>query len=282
MIAIVVETRAVLLCLAAATGLWGQADAREVVRRAVAANERNWQAARSYPAWERVDSRRLDSAGRLKSEEVRTYHVTLSDGSPYRRLAARDDLPLSPLEEKKERDMLGKKLAERRSQSPAQKAQRLLAYEQRPQWQREVWRELPDAFDFRITGEEARNGHRVYAITATPRAGYQPRSSMAAVFPNVRGTLWINIEDYQLVKVEVQVVDDFWMGLFLVRLSKGSRAVFEQVLVNGDVWLPLRVSAAFTARVGLLKMVYREHEVTYGRDFDFQSVSKVALPAVAR
>ncbi len=37
------RTRTLLLLLVSATALLGQVDAREVVRRAVAADERNWR-----------------------------------------------------------------------------------------------------------------------------------------------------------------------------------------------------------------------------------------------
>jgi hypothetical protein len=98
--------RALLLGLASATALVANMDAREIVRRAVAADERNWKVARNYGFSERVDARRLDSQGQLKSKDVTIYDVTLLEGSPYRRLAGRDDRPLPPGDEKKEREKL--------------------------------------------------------------------------------------------------------------------------------------------------------------------------------
>ena len=71
-------------------------DAREIIRRAVAADERNWKVARNYGFSERVDARRLDSQGQLTSKEVKSYDVTLLEGLPYRRLAGRDRPPATP------------------------------------------------------------------------------------------------------------------------------------------------------------------------------------------
>lgn len=42
------QTRALLLILASATALNGQVDAREIIRRAVSAEARNWKVARNY------------------------------------------------------------------------------------------------------------------------------------------------------------------------------------------------------------------------------------------
>jgi hypothetical protein len=94
--------RALLLILASATALPAQTDAREIIRRAAAADESNWKVARNYAFSEREKLRYLDSEGRVKSQEISVDDVTLLDGSPYRRLVARNDLPLAPAEERKE------------------------------------------------------------------------------------------------------------------------------------------------------------------------------------
>jgi hypothetical protein len=46
--AIRVKMRALLLGLASATALLGQVDARQMIRRVVAADESNWRVARNY------------------------------------------------------------------------------------------------------------------------------------------------------------------------------------------------------------------------------------------
>src|SRR5688572_3682445 len=111
-VAIRVKIRALLLGLASATALLAEVDAREIVRRAVETDGRNWKVARNYGFSERVDARRLDAGGRLKSRDVKTYDVLLLEGSPYRRLAGRDDLPLPPGDEKKEQEKLARSTAE--------------------------------------------------------------------------------------------------------------------------------------------------------------------------
>ena len=276
------QTRALLLVLASAAALLGQADAREVIRRAVAADERNWQVARNYTFSERVNLRYLDSQGKVKSQEVSINDVMLLDGSPYRRLVARDDRPLPSGEEKKEREKLARSVAERRDETPMQRALRLAEYGRRPEWQREAWRELPEAFDFRLLAEEVWDGHRLYAIEATPRQGYQPRSRTAKVLTHLRGKLWVDKQDYHLVKAEGEVVDTISVGLFLVRVAKGSRATLEQTCVNDEVWLPLSLRASASARLGLLKVLRIEQEIGYSKSRDSQNDSPVVSQMKAR
>jgi hypothetical protein len=67
------------------------------------------------------------------------------------------------------------------------------------------------------------------------------------------------------VKGEVEVVDTISVGLFLVRVAKGSRASFEQTFVNDEVWLPSQTRAFVSARLGLLKVLRIEQEVSYSK-----------------
>ena len=268
-----VTLRALLLSLASATAWSADVDAREIIRRAVADDERNWKQARNYGFSQRVDDRRLDPLGQLKSKEVTIYDVTLLEGSPYQRLAGRDDNPLSPRDEKKEQEKLTRSIAERQKESAAQRALRLTIYESRPEWQREAWHELPEAFDFRLTEEEQWAGKSHYVIQATPRVGYQPRSSTAKLLVHLQAKLWVDKHDYHLVKAEVEVVDTISLGLVLVRLAKGSRATFELARVDDSVWLPLRVQVFASARLGLLKVLRIEQEIIYSKCREFQAGS---------
>ena len=141
---------------------------------------------------------------------------------------------------------------------------------------------MPEAFDFRLAAEEMWDGHSLYVIEATPRQGFQPRSSTAKVFVHLRGKLWVEKQDYHLVRAEVEVVDTIWVGLFLVRVAKGTRAAFEQTRVNDEVWLPRQVRAIVSARVGLLKVLHIEQEISYSKCREFQDDSPIISQMKAR
>lgn len=252
-----------LLGLAAAALLPGQQDAREIVRQAVAADERNWKIASSYECSERVDDRRLDAQGQLKSQDVESFDVVLLDGSPYRRLAGRNDLPLPAKDEKRQQERLAAATAARRNENAEQRARRVSEYVRRPDWQREAWRELPDGFDFRIAGEEVWNSGKIHVIEALARPGYRPQSRTAKVFPHLRVTLWIHSQDYYLVRAKVEVIDTIAIGLVLVRLAQGSQALLEQTRLNEEVWILSRVHFTASARLGLLKVRHMEQEILY-------------------
>src|ERR1051325_4708447 len=174
-------------------------DAREIVRRACELDQKNAEIARNYTYIERDEESDLDSAGRPKNRQIRTWDVALQEGSPYRRLVARNDQPLSPKEQQREEQKLQANIEQRREETPEQRQRRIADWERRVQQQREPVKELPDAFDFRMAGEEQLNGGDTWIIDAAPKPGYKPKSSGASFFPKVKARLWIAKSDYQWV-----------------------------------------------------------------------------------
>jgi hypothetical protein len=262
--------RTLILLLAASPVLPAQSVAHDIVRRATEAEANNWKMARKYIFSERVNLKYLDAHGQLEKEEVKAHDVMLLDGSPYRRLVARDDRALTTEEERKEQEKLTKTLSERRKETVVQRARRIGDYGDRPEWQREAWRDLLDAFDFRQVADDVRNGRMVYVIEGVPRRGFQPRSRTAKAMLHLNCKLWIDKQDFNLVKAEVEAIDNIWIGYFLVRVAKGTHAGYEQSRVNDEVWMASQVQASISARVGLFKVVRLQHEVSYSKCHEFQ------------
>jgi hypothetical protein len=189
---------------------------------------------------------------------------------------------LPAIEERKEQESFAKSIAERRRETTAERAKRLSAYEGRPDWQREAWHELADAFDFRLVGERILDNHSMFLIEATPREGYQPRSRTAKLFRSLKARFWVDQRDHQIVKVEAEVIDTIWIGLFLVRVAKGSRATLELTRVSDGVWLPDSLQVVASARLGLLKIYRFEQRVHYSRYSRTPTDARTIYPAESR
>jgi len=256
-------------------------DAREIVRRACELDRKNAEVARNYTYLERDVESDLDNSGRPKNQEIRTWDVTLQEGSPYRRVVARNDQPLSASEQQQEAEKLEKSIELRRKETAEQRQRRIAEWERRRQRQREPLKELPEAFDFRLIGEEALNGGTVYAIDAAPKPGYKPKSAATSFFPKVKARLWIAKDDYQWVKAEMESTDTISFGGFLVRLSKGAHLVLEQTRVNREVWLPKKVTLQASARLVLFKGYHKSLDITFSDYKKFQTDSRL-LPAEDR
>ena len=265
------------MLVAASTVLFAMdPDPAGIVRRSLAAENDNARRARNYTFLERTEERDLDAKGQVKSKRSKTYDVTLLEGSAYRRLIERNDRPLPAEEEKLEQAKLRRSIEERRQETEAQRARRLAEYDKRPGRNRGMLNEIPEAFDFRLRGEELIESRTVYVIDATPRAGYRGRNSQARlILPKLKATLWIDKADLTWVRVHAEAIDTISVGLFLIRLSKGARLEIEQTRVNEEVWLPSRVWMSGSARLGLVKKLNVQQEMTFRNFRRFQSDSKV-------
>lgn len=253
--------------------------AREIIRRSAVLDERNLRLARNYTFTQRLLNRVLDGEGREKCSSSKTYDITFLFGVPYRRLIAENDRPLSPAREKQEQEKLAKVFARRQHESEAQRKMRLAEYRKNRERAWAFLREVPDAFEFRLLGEEPVEGRPAYVIEATPLPGYRPRTPDARVFAKLRGKLWIDKAELQWVKGEAETIDAISFGLFLVRLGRGSRLEFEQMKVNDEVWMPRRIWYEGSGRLALLKTLRAGGEITYDKYRKFQSDSELAIPA---
>jgi len=252
-------------------------DAREIVRRAVQVNDRNEQVSRNYTYLERQDLRMLDGAGRVKEHKIETWDITQLEGSPYRRLVARNDQPLSPADQKKEEERLRGSEQARAQETAEQRRRRIAdAEKRRDERQRDPLKELAEAFDFRLLPQEAIDGRDVWVVDATPRPGFKGATLISrAMFPKIHCRFWIAKADYHAVKVEFDALDTISLGWMLVRMSKGSRVTVETAMVNDEVWLPKRVAVTAAARILLVKGVRVDMQLDYSAYKKFQAQSRI-------
>jgi hypothetical protein len=250
---------------------------KEIVERAISVNDKNQQLARSYTYLERQERRTLDGSGRVKERVVQTWDITPLEGSQYRRLVARDDKPLSAAEQKSEEEKLQKSLQDRRNETAGQRERRIADSQRRQdEREREPIGDLLNAFDFRLVAEETLDGHDAWVIDGTPRRGFKGKSTVGrALFPKLRCRFWINKADYQAIKVDAETQDTASLGVFLVRLSKGSHIVIEMARVNDEVWLPKRVAVTAAARILLVKSMRFDLRFDYSDYKKFQAESRV-------
>jgi hypothetical protein len=250
-------------------------DPREIVRRSVELDRKNTEISRNYTYLERQDEREVDGSGKVKNVELRTYDVTKLEGSPYRRLVAINDKPLSPQDQKKEEEKLRKSIEDRKKETPEARERRIAEWYRKQEKQREPLRELPDAFDFRLLREEAMNGGETWVIDATPKPGYKPKAQYAFFLPKVKARFWIDKTDYQWAKVEMETLDTITVGGVLMRLAKGTHLTMEQARINNEVWLPKRIALTGSARLLLLKKLRGRMEFSYSEYKKFQADSRI-------
>ena len=234
-------------------------DARQIMAASIAATQHSWQARDSYSYTERDEDRRLDAHAQVKSDDVDVSRMTVVNGARFGQLLEHDGHP--PSAEELTRN--GEDLDKLKHETAEQRTVRL----GRDQENRSFLRDVLDAFDFRLLGEEIADGRPAYVLQATPHAGYLAHGKYGKMFSKVEGKLWVDKQDFGWIKVEGQVTQAFSMGLFVARVQRGSRIILEQTRVGDDVWVPKRLEVRASARILFLKSLDIERILTYS-DYD--------------
>jgi len=230
-------------------------DARQIVIPSVLATERSWQARDRYTYIERDEDRRLNSLGQVKSESVDVTKMMVVDGARFEQLLEHNGQLPSAKEQKRSDDDLDRL----KHETPDEKTARLRKDEEN----RAFLRDILEAFDFRLVGEEIVGGRSAYVLQATPHPGYRAHGKYAKMFSRVEGKLWVDKQDFGWIKVDGQVTQSFSLGLILARVERGSHIIMEQTRVGESVWVPKRVEIRATARILFLKSLGIQRTLTY-------------------
>ena len=230
---------------------------------------------RDYTYTEREVENKLDGKGQTKSAEVRTYEIMEIYGEQVQRLIQKDDKPLSEKDAAKEEEKIQKVIDKRKNESESDRKKREAKEEKDREEGRKFVREVADAYDFKLVGTESLGGREAWVIDGEPRAGFEPHMKESKFLSKFHGRVWIDKNDLQLAKMDVECLDTISWGLFLARFHKGSRFMLEQTRVNDEVWLPLHVTAKIDVRLALLKNFDVGLEQTY-RDYKkFRATAKI-------
>jgi hypothetical protein len=115
----------------------------------------------------------------------------------------------------------------------------------------------------------------VWVIHAEPRPDFEPHVKYGGMLKKFRGTLWIDKGTYDWVRVEVEAIDTLSYGLFLARVAKGTHFEFSQKRINDQVWLPDRIHIRMDARLGLVKRLNEDVDVSFSHYRKFQTESRI-------
>jgi hypothetical protein len=229
-------------------------DAKELVRVSIANYERDWRAAQTSWAYTQTDVTEADG-----TKEVEVSEVIPLDGTPYERLITKNGHPLTPAEQHKEDRKYEKAARQREKETPAEREARIRKYE----IGRAFVKDVPEAYDFKLLGEEVVEGRPAWVIAMTPRPGFTPSTPHGAMLEHIQGKLWIDKEDIQWAKAEAHVIDTIGIGWILARIEPGTRFTVEQTRVANGLWMPRHITIAGAAHVMLVHSKAINEELSY-------------------
>jgi hypothetical protein len=258
-----------------AHGTLSQQQMEQLFRAVAEKDIENDRQLRNYTYVERDENHKLDGQGQVQSIETKTYEVMAIYGEPVQRLIEKNDKALDPQEAAKEDQKIQKVIDKGKNESENARRKREEKEEKDREEGRRFVREVADAYNFHLVGTEMLGGRNVWVIDAEPRPGYEPRMKQAKFLPKFRGRIWIDHDEAQWAKLDIECIDTVSLGLFLARFHKGSRIVIEQTRINDEVWLPKHVTVKVDVRLALLKEFRMEEDQTF-RDYKkFRATTRI-------
>jgi hypothetical protein len=258
-----------------ANGNLSQEQMQQLLRIVAEKDEENDKRLRDYTYIERDVQHDDNGKGEIKKTEIKTFEILQIYGEQVQRLIQKDDQPLDSKDAAKEEEKIQKIIDKRKSESDEERKKREEKAEKEREDNRKFVREVADAYIFTMVGSEDMGGRDTWVIAGEPRPGYEPHMKEAKFLPKFHGRVWIDKDDLQLAKMEVEAIDTVSIGLVLARIHKGTRVMLEQTRVNDEVWLPKHMTFKVDARVALLKGVNVDGEQNFSDYKKFSASSKI-------
>jgi hypothetical protein len=265
-----------LLCAAAvSSSATSPDDARAIVEKTVNRDQRNYRELQSwtYKVSDRIE--KLDSSGRTKSVETTLDEVLYLGGTPFVHALEKNGKPLPSREAAKEQAKLDKATADAGRLTEDQRRKREQETEARREKDREPLKYLPEAYAFRLLGEDVVDGRPAWRISAAPAPDYQGKYGF--LLKNLAGTLWIDKEDFQFVKGDIHAIKGFSIGLFFASVAEGAHLYFDNMRLSDGIWVSRRAGFEGSARV-LVRRIRQNEELQFSDFRKFQSDSRILPP----
>jgi len=212
-----------------------------------------------YTFKERAANIHLSKLGQLTTGPVQVFEVYpgLDPDDTYRRLIEVDGKPRNPDEldkdDRRHQQHVLDELDRRRRETPAAREQRQQHEAKARDEDNDVLDDLARVYQFTLVERQVLDGHPVIVIDFVPRPNAAPKTSDGKEMTKVKGRAWVAEDDYQIVRVNIEVLKDFSVGWFLGRLYAGTTVSYERQKINNEVWLPSRLRINASGRAFIQK-----------------------------
>jgi hypothetical protein len=231
---------AILLFASAAAGAGATPpDAKTLFTQSIRNYDRDWRAGMTW-GYTETDTVRKDG-----KKEVVVSEVIPLDGTPYDRVVSKNGKPLSPAEQRKEDEKFAKEAQRRKNESASERQARIRKYEN----ERSFLKDLPNAYNFQIVGDEVVDGRSAWVMLLKRRPEFEPTTSRGGMLKHIEGKLWIDKEDTQWAKAEAHVTDPISIGWIVARIDQGAEIKLDMTRVVNGLWMPEKIDIDGRAKV---------------------------------
>lgn len=206
----------------------------ESLLKEVVANQRQLETTRKNYIFHRRDEEQdADESGKVKKTTISEYEVFFVGPWEIDRLLVKDGKPLNDSEKKKQDEQVAKEEKKARERLRKEEAG------EEPDKEAITMAKFLAADRFYNLRRETFRGREVFAFDFAPRPDFKPHNLSEKVLESLGGTLWIDEDAKQAVRLEAHLIDGIKVGAGIVgSVKKGGNVIFEQEKVNGEVWMP--------------------------------------------
>jgi hypothetical protein len=230
-----------------------QPDPKELIRESIQNYEKAWRTGMKW-SYTQTDVTCVDG-----KNQVDLSSITPLDGTPYERLIGRNGQPLSTSEQRREDEKYDKELHRRQNETAAERQARIHKYEK----ERSFLADVPNAYNFAMSGEDLVNGRPAWIVTLTPRAGFEPTTPHAGLLRHIDGKLWIDKKDLMWARAEADVIDGANIGLVVARINPGAHITLDFTRMSEVLWVPKNITIKGEARILLVHSKNLNEELTF-------------------
>jgi hypothetical protein len=218
-------------CLLGAGFISRAADLNEIVERATAALKSDWASDPSYACLEK------DETEKNKKRTSKTVEDLMLDGSDYRLPVAINNQPFPPDRRDSELTKLKNELKRREGETDAARRSRIEAWKKRRDEEGDLLLSFPSVLTFQLIGEDEKDGHPAYVLSATPKPGAVPATTGAKVLTGVQGKVWVEKETMHPIHIECTVVKPVPVYGVLASVLPGTEIEIRMTKVADSTWL---------------------------------------------
>lgn len=211
--------------------------ADQIIGRAVEKSAHPRPLPHSYSYLKKTLTEELNAQGKIKERKQKTWEVRLAPDHSYGRLVDVNGRPPSGSDLKNN------------SQNETNANEVLGPFKPREGGRSFLTADLVSRFDFSLAGDSQVNGRNAFQLNFQPKNPAPPRRRpVDRLLNNVTGTLWVDAEEFELAKAQVNLRSEvaFWGGL-LGSLKKLAYTVTRTRVADG-LWLNATSSGDFEGR----------------------------------
>jgi len=227
-------------------------DLAEIVRRGTATLQSDWA---EDPNYAYVEGEEVRKSGKVAGKTSQVVYIA---GSDYYLPLEIDSRPLAPEREKAELERLKNEVQRRNAESPAARLQRVEKYKKQRDENEALVLDFPNAFTFEFVREETMNGYPAYVLSGTPRRRTGAVTLAAKVLSGMRGTVWLDKENFHAIRVECDVMTPVPIYGILAKVLPGTHIEFGMAPVTDSTFL----IGGLSMELMVSKLFFKSMEVT--------------------